>query len=55
MSSRPSIVPVEGAHPVDVEGSFLARLGRKLLLAQLLKLEHGTIRIIDAEGEHRFG
>jgi cyclopropane-fatty-acyl-phospholipid synthase len=55
MSSRPSIVPVEGAHPVDTEGSFLARLGRKLLLAQLAKIEHGCIRIVEPHGEHRFG
>src|SRR5262249_49136809 len=55
MSSRPSIVPVEGAHPVDTEGSFLARLGRKLLLGQLSKLQHGSIRIVEADAEHRFG
>ncbi|HVY82656.1 MAG TPA: cyclopropane-fatty-acyl-phospholipid synthase family protein [Steroidobacteraceae bacterium] len=55
MSSRPSIVPVEGAHPVDSEGSLLARFGRKLLLAQLAKLQHGSIRLIEPEGEHRFG
>jgi cyclopropane-fatty-acyl-phospholipid synthase len=55
MSSRPSIVPVEGAHPVDTEGSLLARFGRKLLLAQLAKLQHGSIRLIEPEGEHRFG
>jgi cyclopropane-fatty-acyl-phospholipid synthase len=55
MSSRPSIIPVEGAHPVDTEGSILARLGRKLLLTQLAKLEHGSIRLIEPEGEHRFG
>jgi cyclopropane-fatty-acyl-phospholipid synthase len=55
MSSRPSIVPVEGAHPVDTEGSFLARLGRKLLLGQLAKLKHGSVRIVEPDGEHRFG
>ena len=55
MSSRPSIVPLEGAHPVDVEGSILARFGRKLLLAQLARLEHGSLRIVEPEGEHRFG
>ena len=55
MSSRPSIVPIEGAHPVDVESSVLARLGRKLLLGQLAKLEHGSIRIVEPEGEYRFG
>jgi cyclopropane-fatty-acyl-phospholipid synthase len=55
MSSRPSIVPVEGAHPLEAEGSILARLGRKLLLAQLAKLAHGSIRLLEPEGEHRFG
>jgi len=55
MSSRPSIIPVEGAHPVDTEGSLLARLARKLLLSQLAKLEHGSIRLIEPDAEHRFG
>jgi cyclopropane-fatty-acyl-phospholipid synthase len=55
MSSRPSIVPIEGAHPVDVEGSVLARLARKLLLAQLENLSYGSLRIIEPQGEHRFG
>ena len=57
MSSRPSIIPVAGAHPVaaDTQGSFLARLGRKLLLAQLAKLTHGSIRLVEPEGDHRFG
>jgi len=34
---------------------LLARLGRKLLLTQLAKLQHGSIRLIEPEGEHRFG
>ncbi len=55
MSLRPSIIPVEGAHPVDTQGSFLARLGRKLLLAQFAKLAHGSIRLVEPEGDHRFG
>ncbi len=55
MSSRPSIVPVEGTHPVGADGSFLARLGRRLLLAQLAKLRYGSIRLIEPDGEHRFG
>ena len=60
MSSRPSIIPLEGAHPVEtevagVEASVLARLGRKLLLGQLAKLEHGSLRIVEPHGEHRFG
>lgn len=57
MTTRPSIIPLEatalparGASP-----SLLAQLGRKLLLGQLAKLAHGSIRIVEPAGDHRFG
>jgi cyclopropane-fatty-acyl-phospholipid synthase len=51
-----SIVPREGtALAAPKSPSFLAQLGRKLLLAQLSKLEHGSLRIVEPAGDHRFG
>jgi cyclopropane-fatty-acyl-phospholipid synthase len=51
-----SIVPLEVADPPAVKSpSLLAQLGRKLLLAQLAKLEQGSIRIVEPAGDHRFG
>jgi cyclopropane-fatty-acyl-phospholipid synthase len=35
--------------------TWLARLGRRLLLAKLARLEHGELRIREAGGEHVFG
>jgi cyclopropane-fatty-acyl-phospholipid synthase len=36
--------------------SLLARLGRRLLLAQLARLRHGDLRLVEPDGtEHRFG
>jgi len=55
MSSRPSIIPLEGTAPLLRSPSFLAQLGRKLLLAQLAKLQHGSLRFIEAGVEHHFG
>jgi cyclopropane-fatty-acyl-phospholipid synthase len=53
--NQPSIVPFEASLPRASSPSLLARLGRKLLLTQLAKLEHGQIRLIEPAGEHRFG
>ena len=51
-----SIVPLEVADlPAAKSPSLLAQLGRKLLLAQLAKLEQGSIRIVEPAGDHRFG
>ncbi|MEP7242219.1 MAG: cyclopropane-fatty-acyl-phospholipid synthase family protein [Gammaproteobacteria bacterium] len=54
-SSRPSIIPLEGNLPLANEPSLLAKLGRKLLLGQLANLQHGSLRLVEPEGEHRFG
>ena len=51
-----SIAPLEVADlPAVKSPSLLAQLGRKLLLAQLAKLEQGSIRIVEPAGDHRFG
>jgi cyclopropane-fatty-acyl-phospholipid synthase len=50
-----SIVPAD-AHPSEPGRSgALARLGRRLLFAQLARLEHGEIRVVESQGEFRFG
>jgi cyclopropane-fatty-acyl-phospholipid synthase len=53
-ATKPSIVPLQLAE-VDAGESALARIGRKLLFAQLERLQHGEIRIVDRSGERRFG
>jgi cyclopropane-fatty-acyl-phospholipid synthase len=58
MTTRPSIIPLERAafpEPRAARPSLLAQLGRKLLLGQLAKLEHGSLRIVEPQGDHRFG
>jgi cyclopropane-fatty-acyl-phospholipid synthase len=58
MTTRPSIIPLEADLPVAASArrpTFLAQLGRKLLLGQLAKLRHGLIRIVEPGGDHRFG
>ncbi|MET0499213.1 MAG: cyclopropane-fatty-acyl-phospholipid synthase family protein [Steroidobacteraceae bacterium] len=62
-ATKPSIIPLQTsqAAPLTSKGqsavsdSMLARLGRKLLFAQLERIEHGEIRIVDRHGERRFG
>jgi cyclopropane-fatty-acyl-phospholipid synthase len=57
MTTRPSIIPLDqSVLPAAVKSpSLLAQLGRKLLLGQLAKLEHGSLRIVEPAGDHRFG
>jgi cyclopropane-fatty-acyl-phospholipid synthase len=55
---KPSIIPVEAVRTdaaADSRASPLARLWRAQLLAALERLEHGELRLIDADGEYRFG
>jgi cyclopropane-fatty-acyl-phospholipid synthase len=56
-TTRPSIIPLEQTLPGAgvARPSFLAQLGRKLLLGQLAKLQHGSVRIVEPQGDHRFG
>jgi cyclopropane-fatty-acyl-phospholipid synthase len=53
-ATKPSIVPLQLAE-VTANETSLARIGRKLLFAQLERIEHGEIRIVDRLGERRFG
>jgi len=53
-ATKPSIVPLQLAE-VTANETSLARIGRKLLFAQLDRIEHGEIRIVDRLGERRFG
>ena len=55
MSSKPSIVPMDAGSTMAGRPSALARLGRKLMLQQFSRLEHGEIRVVEADREHRFG
>jgi cyclopropane-fatty-acyl-phospholipid synthase len=52
--TKASSVPLLTA-AVPGRPTTLARLGRKLLFAQLERIEHGEIRIVDELGERRFG
>lgn len=54
LTNKVSIVPGEVA-ATQPRASVLARLGRKLLFAQLRQLEQGELIIIDAQGMQRFG
>ena len=45
-------VPTTNTPPRD---GWLVRLGRRLLLAKLARLEHGELRIREAGGEYVFG
>jgi cyclopropane-fatty-acyl-phospholipid synthase len=54
-STPPSIIPLDAALPRADQASLLAKLGRTVLLGQLSKLEHGSIRFVEPDAEHRFG
>ena len=52
--TKPSIIPLDlaGGTPSP---SALARLGRWLMLTQFERIQHGELRVVEANGEHRFG
>jgi cyclopropane-fatty-acyl-phospholipid synthase len=50
-----SIIPSDLGTLAPEQGSALAQLGRRLLLAQLASLEHGLVRIVEPGAEHEFG
>jgi cyclopropane-fatty-acyl-phospholipid synthase len=55
-TEKPSIIPVDSNLPDARSPGTLARLGRRLLLAQLSQLRDGELRIVEPDGvEHRFG
>jgi cyclopropane-fatty-acyl-phospholipid synthase len=53
--TKPSIIPAGALQSLSRHPSSLARLGRWVLLGQLGALESGQIRLIEEQGEHRFG
>ncbi|MEZ5473672.1 MAG: cyclopropane-fatty-acyl-phospholipid synthase family protein [Steroidobacteraceae bacterium] len=53
-TTKPSIIPYEHGLPLD-SPSWLARLGRRLVLGQLEHLRLGELRVIEGGREHRFG
>ena len=52
---KPSIIPLEDVGHLPSRPSALARLGRKLLLAQFTQLQHGELRVVEPGAEFRFG
>jgi cyclopropane-fatty-acyl-phospholipid synthase len=52
---KPSILPASLELPEAGEAGPLAALGRRLLRSQLRRLRDGEIRIVDGDGELRFG
>ncbi len=54
--ARPSIIPGRDAEaPVAADSTFLTRLGRRHMLAQLAKLRDGELRIVDGTETFTFG
>ena len=53
--AKTSIIPVDThLSPAD-QPSALARLGRKLMLGQFAKIQHGELRVVERDAEFRFG
>jgi cyclopropane-fatty-acyl-phospholipid synthase len=55
IAQKPSIIPMDGNLSRPDRPSLLARAGRALILGRLAQLCDGELRIVDADGEHRFG
>lgn len=55
LADKPSIVPADVALSDPLSPSALAQLGRKLMFAQFARLRDGEIRVVDHQGEFRFG
>ena len=54
-TSKPSIIPLDAHLSPPGCPSIMARLGRKLMLAQFEKIEHGELRIIERDAQFTFG
>jgi cyclopropane-fatty-acyl-phospholipid synthase len=52
---KPTIVPADVAGDSKIQVSALTRLARSLLLAQLRKIKHGRLRLLDPEFQQSFG
>lgn len=50
-----NIIPLDVTGPAPTRRTTLAALGQKLLFAQLRKLAHGQLTLIDTDGTHQFG
>ncbi len=53
--AKTSIIPLEADDARPQRASTLARLGRRLLLGQFERLQHGELRLVEPAGERRFG
>ncbi|MEY4761556.1 MAG: hypothetical protein RLZZ200_1412, partial [Pseudomonadota bacterium] len=54
--AKPSIIPGRDADmPVPADSSFLTRLGRRHMLAQLAKITDGELRVVEGNDSFRFG
>jgi cyclopropane-fatty-acyl-phospholipid synthase len=51
---KPSIIPADLEHAATASGP-LTRLARHLLRSQLRRLKYGELRLLDGEGDERFG
>jgi cyclopropane-fatty-acyl-phospholipid synthase len=52
---KPTIVPAEFADTASAADSWLQRIGRRLFLKKLARLEHGEVTVVDGARRHRFG
>ena len=52
---KPTIVPTDAERPPAARAGALASLGRRLLCAQLSRLQDGEIRLLEGGSELRFG
>jgi cyclopropane-fatty-acyl-phospholipid synthase len=52
---KPNIIPADAARATTAPLSALTRLAKSLLLAQLQKIQHGRLRLLDAGEERSFG
>ena len=55
LADKPSIIPADTQLSDPTRPSALARLGRKLMFGQFARLRDGELRVVDHQGEFRFG
>ena len=52
---KPSIIPIDLELPEEAEPGPIAALGRRALLAQFKRIQHGELRVLDGSNEWSFG
>ena len=52
---KPSIIPIDLELPEEAEPGPIAALGRRALLAQFKRIQHGELRVLDGSSEWSFG